>query len=784
MKDMPPPQCTMEVETFLGKTGYYQRFIPDYAKIAAPLTALKRKSCEFQFGPEQQLAFETLKEALCSAPLLKYPDFSRPFYIATDASGYGLGAVLFQKYGEDLRDEMPVAYASRTLKDAELRYSATEREALAVWWACDHFVEYIDEHEVTIYTDHKALLALPHKEMSNRRLQLIAHKLAEFKYTLEYRPGKNNANADALSRYPIVPCKGRRSKEVQTLESIVNDFDASIPLPAAKFKKAPDPGPTRLLSLKPRLERPKGTLEPMTPKSILKRTNQTKDPVATPATGANCVPLTRPAKLAGIGVTFKGPASKGALHAVQLVLPQPRLEAAVTTMRELKDLQLQVPEYQAIRHYLERGILPPRPVIRLNLVRTLDQFYIDEDSGLLCRLNDAKIGVACAPPSLRQLALYDAHKAPVSGHFGVAKTLARLVNRYWWPAMSRTVAEYIQDCALCQAHKVLPRPPRELLGDRPPPQAPWERIHVDVWSPGGQSTDGNKYVLGAVDTFSKYLLLIAMPDQTSESIVDAIVNRLMMHYGMPNEIVSDGAMGFASQLQEELFRVYGVTRKITTPYRPQSNGQIERMFRTVRPILASLCSRAPRKWDHYLAMAAHSYNTSFHLAVNDTPFYIMFGRSPHPLPDQHERHDAKIIDNMTRLSRWKVAREAARVGLLAEQQRSKDSYDEFRARPQGDYKIGECVLTRVTKVPANSVHKLHPKFVGPYRITNICGSVLTVEPLHQVSRRTNRLYKIHKDRVRRCEANFPNFITPEELLAPFADPASLEPRLEPEAETD
>lgn len=241
VKNMPPPTCVVEVETFLGKTGYYQRFIPDYAKVAAPLMKFKRKDVTFKMGEEELEAFHQLKDALCSSPILKYPDFTKSFFISTDASGYALGAVLFQKYGDNQEDELPIAYASRTLKDAELRYSATEREALAVWWACDHFEEYIDMLPVTIYTDHKALLALPQKEMSNRRLQLIAHKLAEFRYNIEYRPGKANANADALSRYPIVSCKGRRSKEVQTNESITNDFDPncnlSEPNVLPKFKK-------------------------------------------------------------------------------------------------------------------------------------------------------------------------------------------------------------------------------------------------------------------------------------------------------------------------------------------------------------------------------------------------------------------------------------------------------------------------------------------------------------------------------------------------------------------
>ena len=219
---MPEPRCTLEVETFLGKVGYYCKFMENYSKVAYPLYQLKRKNVDFKFGPEERESFQKLKNLLCSAPILKHPDFSLTFSLCTDASGYGLGAVLTQSHdGED----HPIAYASRTLKDQELRYSATEREALAIWWAADHFHEYLEGVHFFIYTDHKALLALGSNELRNRRLELIAHKLSEYRFTIRHWKGSENVPADVLSRYPIVACKSKRSKEIQTNESQDNDFD-------------------------------------------------------------------------------------------------------------------------------------------------------------------------------------------------------------------------------------------------------------------------------------------------------------------------------------------------------------------------------------------------------------------------------------------------------------------------------------------------------------------------------------------------------------------------------
>ena len=729
VRDMPEPICTLDVECFLGKTGYYQRFIADYAQLAHPLMKLKKKGVIFHFGEVERAAFEILKDRLCSAPLLKYPDYERPFCIATDASGYALGAVLFQKYGED---EMPLAYASRKLRDVELRYSATEREALAVWWACDHFIDYIDEVEVTIYSDHKALLALPTKEMSNRRLQLIAHKLSEFRYRIEYRPGKDNANADALSRYPTAPCKGHRSKETQTNESVGNGFDKEDPIGdrLPKFKKVPLPA--------------KGTEKEDRP-----------DPQ--------------------IPITLQS------VNAMENLLAQQPVGYVADLFSRLAALQAEVLVFKTLKVYVDTGILTPTtPPLRLELIRVLDSCRCREGSDVLRRLLNGK-SVICAPPQIWQPVFADAHEALGAGHLGVDKTLRRIQERFWWPGMSMTVREKIRDCPLCQAHKSRPRPPRERLGDRPPPETPWERIHMDVWTAGGESEDGNKHVLGLVDAFSKYLILIPVEDHKSATVAQCLMEHVLLPYGMPQEIASDNASDFTSDFRKEMYAGFGITRKVSTPFRPQSNGQIERMFSTMRSILAALASKAPSNWDHYLNLTAHCYNTSFHATIKDTPFHIMYGRDPNPLPEHHM--EPEYEDNRERVRRWKTARAAAYQGLCDGQTRSKAYYDTVMARPQGEIEVGDCVLRVTTTMPVGAIRKLYPRFVGPYRVVKVVGSVLWISPLHAPPR-VKLVLRIHKDRVRTCQDDYPNIHTWRELAHQF-DPGTVsEPLDEEETEAD
>ena len=140
VKNFPIPRRQKNIKQFLGLVDYYRRFILNFAKIAKPLNHLLKAGVPFKWVEPQQTAFETLRDIICSEPLLQYPDFMKPFVVTTDESNFALGAVLSQgEIGQDL----PIAYASRTLNDAELKYFTTEKELLAIIFAVQHFRAYL-----------------------------------------------------------------------------------------------------------------------------------------------------------------------------------------------------------------------------------------------------------------------------------------------------------------------------------------------------------------------------------------------------------------------------------------------------------------------------------------------------------------------------------------------------------------------------------------------------------------------------------------------------------------
>jgi hypothetical protein len=197
IRNCPVPSNTKQLKAFLGLTVFYRKFVPRFSPIASPLHKLTEKNVPYVRGREQAEAFQTLKDILCSEPLLQYPDFTKGFIVTCDASSFGIGSVLSQgPLGQDL----PVAYCSRVLTKAEINYSTIERELTAIVWGCKQFRQYIWGRKFTIVTDHKPLTWVFKMKDPNSRLMRLKLKLQEFDYTIVYKKGKENANSDGLSR--------------------------------------------------------------------------------------------------------------------------------------------------------------------------------------------------------------------------------------------------------------------------------------------------------------------------------------------------------------------------------------------------------------------------------------------------------------------------------------------------------------------------------------------------------------------------------------------------------
>ena len=246
--DWPRPNNVTEVRSFLGFTGFYRYFIPNYSKIARPLLDLTKKTTTWVWDEPQKCAFETLKTLMCQRPVLAQPDYTRPFVVHTDASAYGVGAILLQEGGTPIANSNqkpklhPLAYYSASFIQAERNYDIYERELLAVVKALKHWRHHLAgaKHPFTVVTGHANLAYWKESRDLNRRTARWHSFLQEYWFNIQITPGKNHSAADFLSRHP------HNSKGTQDNTQIVvfppNKFvDTKYVIPDHHKGKAPLP---------------------------------------------------------------------------------------------------------------------------------------------------------------------------------------------------------------------------------------------------------------------------------------------------------------------------------------------------------------------------------------------------------------------------------------------------------------------------------------------------------------------------------------------------------------
>ena len=208
--------------------GWYRKFIPAFAHTAKPLFSLLKNDSVWEWNDEHQHAFEKLRDVITRQPVLTIADPNKHYVLETDASDVAIGAVLQQEDEEGYLH--PVAYASRLLSATEQRYSTTDREALAIPWALEHFNTYCEGHKYTALTDHAALRYMLNNKETTPRMHRMVARLSPYEITLHYRAGSDNHAADLLSRSQLY-MESKKEDSSSSDNSSVSDISVSAALP-------------------------------------------------------------------------------------------------------------------------------------------------------------------------------------------------------------------------------------------------------------------------------------------------------------------------------------------------------------------------------------------------------------------------------------------------------------------------------------------------------------------------------------------------------------------------
>ena len=206
IKKFPRPKNRTEVKRLLGLFGYYRTFIKGFAAITSPITKLTSQSVEIRWNQECEEASENLRSQITSAPILAFPDFSRPFILSTDASAIAIGAVLSQIQQDDR--EHPISFYSKTLNTTERKWDACEQELYAIVTAVKHYKSFLMNNQFEVRTDNAACTYVLKKPDLSPKLSRWAIQLADYDFTIIHKSGRTNTVADALSRAEVTAIDG------------------------------------------------------------------------------------------------------------------------------------------------------------------------------------------------------------------------------------------------------------------------------------------------------------------------------------------------------------------------------------------------------------------------------------------------------------------------------------------------------------------------------------------------------------------------------------------------
>lgn len=231
IREMQPPGNITELRRFLGMVNQLGKFSPNLARITQPLRELLKQKQSWIWSDAQTITFTEVKEELTKPIVLSLYDLKADTKIATDASLYGLGAVLLQETTES--QWKPVAYASRSMTETERRYAQIEKEALAITWGCEKFSTYVLGRPFLIQTDHKPLIPLlGSKQLDNLppRVLRFRLRLTRFQYSIEYTPGKTLYVPDTLSRAPLSTTGDSPDSYYQDMDEVMETAVSTLPI--------------------------------------------------------------------------------------------------------------------------------------------------------------------------------------------------------------------------------------------------------------------------------------------------------------------------------------------------------------------------------------------------------------------------------------------------------------------------------------------------------------------------------------------------------------------------
>ena len=608
--DWPTPKNVKEVQQFAGLINYYRRFIQDYSRTMTPLFEITKKGKEFQWGPEQQKAFEKAKEKITSAPILVQFDPEKETTIETDASDYAIGMRMTQPGLEG--KPQAVAFHSRKLVPAEVNYDIHDKELLAIVVAFKTWRVYLEgaRHTVLVKTDHKNLTFFTTTKELTRRQARWAEVLSQYDFKIIHCKGNENGQADALSRRPDYEIKER------------------------------------------------------TPNPAILKANE-----------------------------------DGSIGYNQQIL-------AATFHINDKTLEKRIIEETKEDDIIQDMIEDPT-----------NSDKITEKEGLVYMRNLIYI-----PKCMRNEIIAMHHDPPLYGHPGTDRTTELVARNYYFPNLRKTVQQYTRSCETCKRDKPARHQPWGKMQSPDAPEHPWEWITVDFITqlPVSQGYDS---IAVFTDRLTKYIHIEpAKGTMTATEMAWLFLKVIITNHGIPKQITSDRDKLFTSKFWNTLTKLLGVDHRLTTAYRPQANGQTERVNQTIEQYLRHYVNYEQNDWITFLPMAQFAYNNTEHSTTKETPFYANYGYNP-TLMGEKRKNESKSDEAVKAAEKLKNIHKQLSRDIEFMNAKSAIYYNQGHADGP-TFERGEKVyLVRKNIRTKRPSQKLDHQKIGPFAIEERTGPV-------------------------------------------------------------
>ena len=650
--DIEPPVFGKGLKSFLGLTNWFSAHIERYAILAAPLQKLVHnyqqcKHKKIQWTEEAREAFYAVREAVNKCPKLYFlvDNPEAKVTLRTDASDYGIGAILFQTYKDENNIDTiwPIAFMSKALHGPQLNWSVYEKEAYAIIYACRKFHYFIGDRHFTIETDHKNLTYI--RDSGSEKVIRWKYEMMEYDADVNHINGVDNPISDGFSRILTEGAKDyykaySAANGGVTAELTEETMNCLWEFSTADIEEQTLWFPTKIEELFHMDEAnnnsgaicievlsnlheeglqpdksPKGNADPIldTASSLQgtqKRSRRSRKRTAKRLKTSVANKDEHSAEQEISSIISSGIGRVEGVRNVPLPQAEDRLDpvASIPALNTLSKTVTATGETHATNIYVGAATAQDSEVTES--IRT-----------------EPCLGTREVPLSEESTTLIAHAHGGLHGHGGLERTIKLLTNRgIAWKSMRRDIQQFIAQCPCCQKMSEL-RVPITVAPFVLNTNKPMQRIMIDTIGPLTLDGDNNAYIVNIIDCFSRWCELYPQKSTTADETVFAIID-WCGRFGFPSEILTDGGTQFCNDLMKELFDILGTLQIVCTPYSKEEQGMIERSNKEVgRHLRAMIFDNLDNmKWGKRdLPMVQRVLNASIKGPLGVSPADILFG---------------------------------------------------------------------------------------------------------------------------------------------------------------